>query len=368
MAWSYKEFQTSAATNAAKAQMDANQTYKQSAELQGLKKTLDTTNANKVSLNDWNGGTYGQKVKDTASAIENRKPFTYDFNADTLYQQYKDRYILGGRMAMMDTLGQTTALTGGYGNSYAATAGNQAYQGYLTNLNDMMPQLYQLAYNKYRDEGQDLKDQLGMYQGLYNTEYGEFGDRVNQWERDYDRANSAYQTQYDRELNQFNTNRSYYTNLYNQLYGNDRGAYESDRNSAFGAYQQEVSERQWAEEQEIRQQQLAIQQAAQDLAERQFAASRDDAEWQRQQAEAAAAARASSGGSSGGSGGSKTPTPTPEPQKDEKSGWTVQQWAHYLSGIAAGSGYNAAVSEMNSAPDAYKTALYSGLEHYRRGK
>ena len=77
------------------------------------------------------------QLNDTLNKILNREKFSYDMNADALYQQYKDQYMLGGKMAMMDTIGQTTALTGGYGNSYAATAARQAYQGSLQQLGDI---------------------------------------------------------------------------------------------------------------------------------------------------------------------------------------------------------------------------------------
>ena len=49
--------------------------------------------------------------------IMNREKFSYDLNADALYNQYKDQYINQGKMAMMDTMGQAAQLTGGYGNS-----------------------------------------------------------------------------------------------------------------------------------------------------------------------------------------------------------------------------------------------------------
>ena len=74
------------------------------------------------------------QLSDAIGKILDRKEFSYDVNSDALYQQYKDRYVQGGKMAMMDTLGQAATLTGGYGNSYAQAAGQQAYQGYLQGL------------------------------------------------------------------------------------------------------------------------------------------------------------------------------------------------------------------------------------------
>ena len=132
-----------------------------------------------------NAGAYSsqwqQKLDAAMDQILKRQGFSYDPNGDALYQQYKDRYIQGGRMAMMDTLGQAAALTGGYGNSYAQGAGQQAYQSYLQGLNDKIPELYQLALERYDREGE----------GLYRN-YSLLGERE---EQDF----SRYQQGLDRE-------------------------------------------------------------------------------------------------------------------------------------------------------------------------
>ena len=47
--------------------------------------------------------------------------FKYDLNADLLYQNAVDNYMLQGQKAMMDTNAAAAALSGGYGNSWAAT-------------------------------------------------------------------------------------------------------------------------------------------------------------------------------------------------------------------------------------------------------
>jgi LysM repeat protein len=113
------------------------------------------------------------------SNIKNYGDFSYDVNSDALYQQYANQYIQQGKMAMQDTIGQASAMTGGYGNSYAATAGNQAYQGYLQQLNDKVPELYQLAINKWQMGKDDLYDQYGLLLKEYEREYGLYSDEYN---------------------------------------------------------------------------------------------------------------------------------------------------------------------------------------------
>lgn len=121
--------------------------------------------------------TWQDQMKDTANKIINREKFTYDLNGDALYKQYKDRYIQQGKQAMMDTMGQAQAMTGGYGNSYAQTVGQQTYQGYLQGLNDQVPQLYQLALDKYTREGADLRDNMNMMMQQDSIDYGRYRDQ-----------------------------------------------------------------------------------------------------------------------------------------------------------------------------------------------
>jgi hypothetical protein len=94
----------------------------------------------------------------------NRQPFSYDPAEDPAYHRYRDRYVTEGRLAMEDTVGKVTALTGGYGNSYAQTAGQQSYQQYLKRLGDVLPELYGNAYDRYQAEGEALYKEIRMRQ------------------------------------------------------------------------------------------------------------------------------------------------------------------------------------------------------------
>lgn len=136
---------------------------------------------------EWTGGTYGQQIDDALNKILNREQFSYNLNADPLYNQYKDQYMRGGKLAMQDTMGQAAALTGGYGNSYASTAGNQAYQGYLTGLNDKVPDLYSLALSKYNADGDAMRDNLGLLQGMQGQELDQYNRKMAEYRTELDR-------------------------------------------------------------------------------------------------------------------------------------------------------------------------------------
>ena len=139
------------------------------------------------------------QLTDTLNKILNREKFSYDLNGDALYQQYKDQYTTQGKLAMMDTMGQAAALTGGYGNSYAQTAGQQAYQGYLQQLNDKVPELYQLALNQYNSEGDALYDQASLMASMEEQDYGRYRDQMSDYYTELDRltTDSRYQAEQD---------------------------------------------------------------------------------------------------------------------------------------------------------------------------
>ena len=153
-------------------------------------------------------------IQDYINQIKNREKFSYDVNSDALYQQYRDLYAQQGQMAMMDTMGQAAAMTGGYGNSYAQTAGQQMYGQYLGKLNEIVPELYQQAYNRYTQEGQDLYNLYGLAMDQENMDYSRYQDGMNLW-----------QSEQDRLQNNYNAEREF-----------DYGKYEGDRALAYDAY------------------------------------------------------------------------------------------------------------------------------------
>jgi hypothetical protein len=155
--------------------------------------------------------------------IQDRPAFQYDVNADALWNQYKDQYLTQGRQAMMDTMGQAAAMTGGYGNSYAQTVGQQAYQGYLQGLNAKIPELYQLALGKYQMEGDNLLNQYGMMADVEGQEYGRYMDALNQYYAELDRLQGIYDSE-----------RNY-----------DYGMWADNRDFSYAQYRDQIADQQW---------------------------------------------------------------------------------------------------------------------------
>ena len=227
------------------------------------------------------------QLNDAINKIMNREKFSYDLNADALYQQYKDQYATQGQMAMMDTMGQAAAMTGGYGNSYAQSVGQQAYQGHLQQLNDKIPELYQLALSKYQMEGDDLYNQYAMLGAQEEQEYGRYRDTVSDYNAELERLQSRYDAERDYDYGQWADNRDF-----------GYGQYIDDRNYDYQVERDKVLDQQW--------------QAEFDEAVRQFNLKNPSVSL-------------GGGSGSGGSGGSYSGNPvdddsdpTPEPQSTKK--------------------------------------------------
>lgn len=140
-------------------------------------------------------GRYDQALSQALDALMQQPSFRYRLDGDALYKRYRDSAVKNGRLAMEDTLGQGAALTGGYGNSYAQSAGQQAYARQLDALGDRIPELYTLAMEQYRLQSQGLKDKYNLLLGADSRDYGRYTDSLAAWQKEADRLLEAYQTQ-----------------------------------------------------------------------------------------------------------------------------------------------------------------------------
>ncbi len=254
--------------------------YQESDRVKKLAERLAQLEAQKPG--DWTGGQYGQQMQEALDAIRNRKKFSYDLNGDALYQQYKDKYVQQGKQAMQDTMGQAAALTGGYASTYGQAVGQQQYDAYLQNLNDVVPELYQLALSRYQMEGDDLKTQYSLLADQYQQEYGQYRDKVGDWQ----------------------TERNFLSGRYDSERNLDYGMWGDARDFAYTDYRNGIADEQWR-----RQYEESVRQFNE-----QMALSREQFAWQQAQAQAAAAAKSSGGGSSSGKSSGKS---------DDYSGYTL---------------------------------------------
>ena len=137
---------------------------------------------------------------DALSAQLKDRKFSWDPDADALYRQYADRYRQQGRLAMKDSMGQTAALTGGYGNSYGSAVGQQTYDAYLQALSDAGLGIYDRAYGRFKDAGAALEAEYGRLKDLDDDAYGQYKDALDAWMKDRDYYTEAEDTAYQRAL------------------------------------------------------------------------------------------------------------------------------------------------------------------------
>lgn len=188
---------------------------------------------------------YQGKIDALTEQILGRAAFEYDPEKDPTYQQYKESYTRNGERAMQDTLGQVSARTGGLASSYAGAAAQQTYDGYMSALADKIPELRQLAYQMYQDEGATQRANLEMLQALEQGDYNK----------------------YLTLLGQYNNDRGFDYGIFRDQVGDsqwqqsfDRGVLESDRDFLYGVGRDQIADQRYDQE---------------------YADSRDDVEWQR---------------------------------------------------------------------------------------
>jgi hypothetical protein len=122
---------------------------------------------------------YKHKIDALTEQILNREAFSYNPKTDKTYQQYAKDYRRYGQMAMEDVLGKVAARTGGMASSYATSASQQAYNGYMSELASKIPELEKLAYSMYLQEGDEMRGNLNILTQLEANEYARHQDAVN---------------------------------------------------------------------------------------------------------------------------------------------------------------------------------------------
>ena len=141
---------------------------------------------------------FAQQQKDLLDRILNREGFSWSKETDPQWSSYKKSYLREGDRATANALAQASAASGGRPSSYAVNAATQAGDYYATKLNDVIPTLYQQAYERYLDEyNMKLKD-LNAVNQQEQLDYAKYLDRLGQFNTDRGFAYQNYADDYDR--------------------------------------------------------------------------------------------------------------------------------------------------------------------------
>lgn len=189
---------------------------------------------------------YTDQIKGLMGQIQNREKFSYDVDSDVLFQQYLASSMASGKTAMQDTMGQASALTGGYGSTYATSAANQQYNAYIQDAYNNLPEYYQMAMEAYQMEGDEMYKQFSMLSEADNTEYQRM---YNAWESSFNNATNMYERAYgewadgvNNAYNSANLQLSEHRQIFDQAYN----TYNAMQDNANTLYSQEYQK--WADE------------------------------------------------------------------------------------------------------------------------
>ena len=125
---------------------------------------------------------YDDQIQTQLQGLLNFPEFSYNLDTDPAWHSVKKTGIREGRRAMNDTLGAAAAMTGGRPSTYATTAATQANDYHVEKMQDIIPQLYQNAYNHYLDKYTRQMQGLKALQGAdqYDFQKYQVGNQYKQ--------------------------------------------------------------------------------------------------------------------------------------------------------------------------------------------
>lgn len=214
---------------------------------------------------------YEELQKELLDKLLNREDFTWSTDTDPVFGEYQKQYLREGERATANALAQAAAASGGQASSYAATAASQAGNYYASQLSDMIPELYNQAYQRYLSEYEQLANDLGVVNTQQQLDYQEYLDRLGQYNTDKNFAYQQYLDDYNKllsyldavngqeqmdyqeykdKLGQFNVDKEFayqqYLDNYNQLQSYLEGLQKANDSE----YQQYVDQLDWEREQQ----------------------------------------------------------------------------------------------------------------------
>lgn len=234
------------ALNSYKSQLNAG--YKPSTAVKNYQTQRDNALKKAQAMGDFSyDSQYKNKIEGLLNNAENMKfNFNYSLTDDPAYQTYRDQYVHNGQMAAQNAAAEAAAQTGGYGSTAATTASQQAYNESLSQLNEIVPDLYNQAYqrqwNEFADERDTLQELASAYQSLdqqgyeqalatWQNNFNQYITLAQEYNNNYQYLDSAERAQYETKLD----------GLYNiltsaqQQYATNTGAYLDALNAWSGA-------------------------------------------------------------------------------------------------------------------------------------
>lgn len=146
---------------------------------------------------------YSDSFRSALTDLEQRmqaKPESYPMETDPIYRQMAAAAGRAAKDAMEDTAGQLAHFSGGYGNTYAAVAGQQQYQRYLEQLGAAAPEYAALVRSHREDKREQLQSEYDRLLASQKQEYQRYTDALAQHLAQEKQYAAAADSAYEQEL------------------------------------------------------------------------------------------------------------------------------------------------------------------------
>lgn len=168
---------------------------------------------------------------DVLDKLLNGDKFRYDVSADPTFQSLMAIATKNANKARADTMAHASAMTGGYGNTYALAAADRAAAAERQAALDKAPELEQAAYNRYLNDRADLKDQYSIL-AAREAAANEEAWRNKEWEHTLEREaveDAREDRKFEETVRQFDLSRADQREQFAATLGLDYAKFEENR-------------------------------------------------------------------------------------------------------------------------------------------
>lgn len=159
---------------------------------------------------------YQGEIDSLVDKISSREDFTYDPDTDPIYQNYRETYLREGNRARENTLGDYAAMTGGMPSTAATAAAEQAQNYYNAQMADVIPALYQQAFDMYMSSAAQNINDLGAIRGAASDALNQWSANLGLVQNQFGTLQSASDTLYNRDHNKWQSDFTVGSDLWNR--------------------------------------------------------------------------------------------------------------------------------------------------------
>lgn len=119
---------------------------------------------------------YAKQLTDASNAVSGIQDFSFDPRTNDLWKSTQNQYTRNASRAIRDTMASSAAQTGGLSSSYTTSAAAQAGQNYMSQMNDAMGDVYNLALQSWQANNAAKQNKLSALQSLNESAYNMYAN------------------------------------------------------------------------------------------------------------------------------------------------------------------------------------------------